>query len=149
MPRKPSWIAALGLPPAREYWRALDQLERRTAQALRDKRRAWDKPRPRCTCPAYPWPHRPAGGLCCHPDPPTAVWQPKQKPRRYRNRYAGLRRQIARANGLHPIKDRAAIDSLIPKAIQLAKRAHSQHPKALYRTAVLTKSGIKMTFPAG
>src|SRR5450432_2800742 len=30
--------------------------------------------------------------------------------RPYRNRYAGLRRQIARSNGLHPIKDRVLID---------------------------------------
>ena len=26
-----------------------------------------------CTCPAYAWPHRPGGGLCCWPDPP--LWR--------------------------------------------------------------------------
>ena len=25
---------------------------------------------PKCTCPAYAWPHRPGGGLCNWPDPP-------------------------------------------------------------------------------
>jgi hypothetical protein len=25
---------------------------------------------PPCRCPAYEWPHRPGGGLCCWPDPP-------------------------------------------------------------------------------
>jgi len=34
--------------------------------------------------------------------------------RPYRDRYAGIRRQIARNNGLHPIRDRAAIDTLMP-----------------------------------
>jgi hypothetical protein len=24
-----------------------------------------------CTCQAYAWPHRPAGGACCWPDPPA------------------------------------------------------------------------------
>ena len=26
---------------------------------------------PACHCPAYNWPHRPGGGLCQWPDPPT------------------------------------------------------------------------------
>lgn len=26
---------------------------------------------PTCRCPAYNWPHRPGGGLCQWPDPPT------------------------------------------------------------------------------
>jgi len=26
-----------------------------------------------CRCPAYKWPHRPGGGLCCWPDPPKFV----------------------------------------------------------------------------
>lgn len=30
--------------------------------------------RARCRCRTYPWPHRPAGGLCRHPDPPLAVF---------------------------------------------------------------------------
>ena len=32
-----------------------------------------------CRCPAYPWPHRPRGGLCRFPDLPAGVWsRPKQ-----------------------------------------------------------------------
>ena len=26
---------------------------------------------PTCRCPAYRWPHRPGGGVCRWPDPPT------------------------------------------------------------------------------
>ena len=48
------------------------------------------------------------GGLCRWPDPPLERWQPKPGGRPYRKRYVGLVRQIARANGLHPIRDRAA-----------------------------------------
>src|SRR5262245_48489888 len=40
--------------------------------------------------------------------------------RAYRKRYAGLRRQIARANGLHPIRDRAAIEALMPRVLAQA-----------------------------
>ncbi len=43
MPKVPSWI---GAGPIRRH------------------------PGPTCTCKAYGWPHRPAGGLCHWPDPP-------------------------------------------------------------------------------
>ena len=42
--------------------------------------------------------------------------------RPYRERYAGIRRQIARANGLHPIRDRAAIEALMPRVMAQAKQ---------------------------
>lgn len=58
--------------------------------------------------------------LCRHPDPPTEIWKPRKKRRRHRDRYTGLRHQIARANGLHPIKDRETIARLMAKAIQNA-----------------------------
>jgi hypothetical protein len=34
---------------------------------------------PNCTCEAYPWPHRPGGGVCRWPDPPA---QPPPWPHR-------------------------------------------------------------------
>jgi hypothetical protein len=39
-----------------------------------------------------------------------------------RKRYAGLRWQIARAKGLHPIKDRKKIVPLMPRKLALAKK---------------------------
>ncbi len=32
---------------------------------------------PKCACAAYPFPHRPGGGLCRWPDPPRASLQPR------------------------------------------------------------------------
>lgn len=64
--------------------------------------------------------------------------------RSYRKRYAGLRRQIARANGLHPIKDRDKIELLLPWAISIAKRLHAKHPRSRYRTAEITEHGVRM-----
>lgn len=141
-------ISVLGLPPPRLFHRMCAAEDREIAEARKQHRKALDEQRPKCGCKAYPWPHRPAGGLCRHPDPPTEVWKPKEKRRRYRNRYTGLRRQIARANGLHPIKDREAIERLIPKAIQHAKRVHAKHPKAPYRTTTLTETGVRMSIAA-
>jgi hypothetical protein len=62
--------------------------------------------------------------------------------RPYRKRYAGLRRQIARANGLHPIKDRAEIEALVPGTLYLAKQLHRQHPKYKYRNIEITETGV-------
>ncbi len=60
----------------------------------------------------------------------------------YRNRYAGLRRQIARANGLHPIRGRDAIDALMPRTLALAKQLHCQHPKYKSRNMEITETGV-------
>ena len=43
-----------------------------------------------------------------------------------RDRYAGIRRQIARNNGLHPIRDRAAIEALIPALESYLRRRHGR-----------------------
>ena len=53
--------------------------------------------------------------------------------RRYSNRYAGILRQLARKNGLHPIRDRALIQDLLPQLISAAKRLKRQCSKAKYR----------------
>ncbi len=142
MRRPPAYWADLDLAPLREYWRAQNRLIREAQKQRRARRKLTDQHRPKCTCPAYPWPHRPGGGLCRHPDPPLMCWQPKTRRRRYRDRYAGLRRQIARANGLHPIRDRATIDALLPRAVALAKELHQQRPTYKYRNMVITATGI-------
>lgn len=53
--------------------------------------------------------------------------------RPYRDRYAGLRRQIARNNGLHPIRDRDLIDRFMSQVLSMAKQAKRQAPEAKYR----------------
>jgi len=50
--------------PLREYWRQINRKEREAQKTLRNKRKVRDKKRARCQCVAYPWPHRPGGGLC-------------------------------------------------------------------------------------
>jgi hypothetical protein len=82
----------------------------RQAEPAKKKRR-----RPTCTCKAYPWPHRPLGGSCRHPDPPAAVWPGtpgRNQPTALRRR--GLRRSLARREGLHPIRDRTLIARVMP-----------------------------------
>jgi hypothetical protein len=64
--------------------------------------------------------------------------------RPYRVRYAGIRRQIARANGLHPIRDRAVIGQLMPQLIAIAKQAKSQHPRAKYRNVEIIQNGVRL-----
>jgi hypothetical protein len=130
------------LGPLRAYWRALNRQGREAAAEERARHKVRDQRRPRCRCEAYPWPHRPSGGLCRHPDPPTERWQPKPGSRLYAKRYTGLRRQIARANGLHPIKDRKKIDALMPQKLALAKKLKFQSPKIKYRNMEITEKGI-------
>jgi len=130
------------MPPLRQYWQEINRQEREAKAQERAEHNARDQRRPRCRCEAYPWPHRPGGGLCRYPDHPLERWQPKPGSRLYRKRYAGLRRQIARANGLHPIRDRAAIDALMPRTINLAKELHRQHPKYKYRNMEITDNGV-------
>jgi hypothetical protein len=142
MGRRKGSGAEWGEPSLRKYWREINRQEREAKALERAKHKIRDKRRPRCRCEAYPWPHRPGGGFCRHPDPPVEKWQPKPGRRLYRNRYAGLRRQIARANGLHPIRDREAIAALMPDALMLAKDLHQQRPKYKYRNMEITERGI-------
>lgn len=67
-----------------------------------------------CRCAAYRWPHRPGGGLCRWPEPPAGEHlTPAGANRPNAQRRRGLRRTIMRAYGLHPIRDRAAIERLL------------------------------------
>jgi hypothetical protein len=146
MGRPPKWLAEenslMGLLPLREFWRAINRSEREAQANERAKRKAHDKCRAKCRCEAYPWPHRPGGGLCRYPDPPLERYQRKAGGRPFGKRYAGLRRQIARNNGLHPIRDRAKIDALMPQALDGAKELHRQHPKVKYRNMKITDKGV-------
>src|SRR5215213_1215991 len=75
------------------------------------------KPRPTCKCPAYPWPHRPKGGLCRWPDPPEVQFQRKagRKPPFWARHERGIRRRLIKKYDLHPIRDRAKIHRFLPK----------------------------------
>jgi hypothetical protein len=74
--------------------------------------------RRRCTCKAYPFPHRTGGGLCCHPDPPAAVWQGRpgrHPPSGVRVWGSSIKQRLLKTYELHPIKDRAKIRRFLPK----------------------------------
>ncbi|HEX8522420.1 MAG TPA: hypothetical protein VF669_09200 [Tepidisphaeraceae bacterium] len=63
------------------------------------------------------------------------------KPHRpYRDRYAGIVRQIARNNGLHPIRDRVLIQRLMPRVLMQAKQIKRQQPRAKYRNMQLVST---------
>jgi hypothetical protein len=69
-----------------------------------------------CKCTAYPWPHRPGGGLCHWPDPPAASWQGepgKNRPTAIRRR--GERKRLCQQYKLHPIRDREKIERRLPR----------------------------------
>jgi hypothetical protein len=131
----------------RAMWQEINRLEREVKAQERARHKARDKRRPKCQCKAYPWPHRPGGGLCRYPDRPMERWQPEPGGRPYSKRYAGLRRQIARANGLHPIKDRYKIALLIPHALDMAKQAKQRLPKMRYRNVEVTPKGVTVYVP--
>ena len=126
----------------RQYWRQINRKDRQAQAQVREERKARDKRRRKCRCEAYPWPHRPGGGFCRWPDPPLERWQPKPGGRPYRRRYVGLVRQIARANGLHPIRDRAAIEELMPRVLAQAKLLKRKCPRLKYRNMEITKTGL-------
>jgi hypothetical protein len=72
------------------------------------------------------------------------------KPHRpYRNRYAGILRQIAHNNGLHPIMDHATIAKKMPTVLYLAKQVRHQCPKAKYRNMEIVEAGQAKTVVRG
>jgi hypothetical protein len=146
MARPPNWVTAFNdaagwLPSLREHWREINRQERAAEAAKRAARKASDKKRQKCRCAAYPWPHRPRGGLCRWPDAPLECYQ--RKPRRpYRKRYQGLLRQVARANRLHPIRDRKKIEELMPRVLAQARLLKRHCPKLKYRNMLITATGV-------
>jgi hypothetical protein len=139
------WVGLF--PPLRQYWQEINREQREAKAAERAAHKVRDKARPKCKCEAYPWPHRPAGGFCRYPDPPIERWQRKPGARPYRERYAGIRRQIARANGMHPIKDADAIQKYMPQAIALAKQTKRRRPRIRYREVEITENGVRVQLP--
>lgn len=139
MARPPKWRsaenAALGLLPLRQHWQDCNRHDRKLAAWNRANRKARDKKRRKCRCKAYPWPHRPAGGLCRWPDPPLECWHKRSggNNRPYRLRYAGILRQIARNNGMHPIRDREILLDLLPQVVRMAKVLKSDQRKWKYK----------------
>jgi hypothetical protein len=129
--------------PIRDYWREINRQQRQADAQRRERQKAYDRKRPKCRCEAYPWPHRPGGGFCRHPDQPVERYQRKPRKRSYHRRYAGLLRQIARTNGLHPIRDRAKIIAMMPLVILLAKQLKQQCPRIKYRNVTITDSGVR------
>lgn len=55
-------------------------------------------------------------------------------------------RQIARNNGLHPIRDRETIQSFLPGYVLLAKQLKREYPRVKYRNMVITQTGIAGQF---
>jgi hypothetical protein len=134
MGRPPKWLKLDELGgPLRQYWQEVNRRQRQADAKQRAQRNARDKRRPKCRCEAYPWPHRPGGGFCRWPEPPAQKWQRKPGGRPYRYRYAGILRQIARASGLHPIRDRAKIQALVPFFTLAAKQMKEKNKKLKYR----------------
>ena len=142
MGRRIGCFTAAGFPPLRQYWQEINRHDREVAAQVRAEHKARDQRRPRCRCEAYRWPHRPCGGLCRYPDPPVEKWQPKPGGRPYRKRYAGILRQIARNNGLNPIRDQQAIEALMPQVLAKAKELHRKHPKCKYRNMEITDNEV-------
>jgi hypothetical protein len=64
--------------------------------------------------------------------------------RPYRDRYAGIRRQICRNNNLNPIRDRELIDRIMLTVVMQAKQIKRQTPRSKYRNIqILEASGYR------
>jgi hypothetical protein len=142
MPRLPKYLSEAGIPTLAEQWWSTNLRKRAARSRRRAMQKARDKRRPTCRCQAYPWPHRPTGGRCRYPDPPLEPWVRKPGSRRHATRHLGLRRQIARANGLHPIRDRKFIDDLIPLILKDAKLRKMSDKRFRYRNIQITPIGL-------
>jgi hypothetical protein len=57
---------------------------------------------PNCACPAYPWPHRPASGLCNWPDEPNETCATKQGTRSAAGKQWKRDKKLARRFGIDP-----------------------------------------------
>lgn len=138
--------AQFGMPPLRQYWQQINRHDREIDSQKRARRKQTDKTRPKCRCEAYPWPHRPSGGLCRSPDAPIACYLPSKRRREYCDRYIGIRKKIARASGLHPIRDKALIAELIPGIMRSAKALKQNAPRVKFRNMFIKeRQGNRIT----
>jgi hypothetical protein len=69
--------------------------------------------------------------------------------RPYSKRYGGILRQIARNNGLHPIRDRAIIQAIMPTVLRTAKQLKRQSPRAKYRNMEIIEADQRRTTVRG
>jgi len=102
------------------------------------------KRRLKCRCAAYPWPHRPGGGLCRYPDPPLETWQGtsgKNVPTALRR--CGYRKTLMRRYGLHPIRDREKIKRFLPRLYKATLKRWC--PEVTIRVVVTGESGRNLS----
>src|SRR4051812_2990493 len=80
----------------------------------------------KCTCKAYPFPHRASGGLCRYPDPPLETFDGKAGKHAPVGMRPGsaIRRRLMKKYALHPIRDRASIRRWLPKLYVAYCRRH-------------------------
>jgi hypothetical protein len=86
----------------------------------------------RCTCRAYPFPHRRGGGLCKGGAEPDQVWQGKggKNPHTWQRAcLSSIRSRLLRHYELHPIHDRKLIRRFLPKLyVGYCKRGGYPYP---------------------
>ena len=108
------------------WWKDRGAAYLENEQRGEEHRLALQKRRPKCQCKAYPWPHRPGGGLCRYPDAPAEIW--KGTPGRNRRvgvRHRGLVKELCKRYRWHPVRDRRKIDRWMPRLyIAYCKRYH-------------------------
>lgn len=99
-----------------------------TKTTARQSKRLPDSPKPaRCDCAAYRWPHRPGGGLCRWPDPPTETCPtPAGTNRRGLARHRAGRSWAYRLLGLNPMIDAEAFARLYPMVRDHGARTREQ-----------------------
>ena len=78
----------------------------------------------------------------CAERPAKSTKRPDWTHRPYRRRYAGILRQTAHNDELHPIRDRALIEALMPPVLNQAKEVKRQAPRAKYRNIEITNTGL-------
>src|SRR5687768_4066694 len=86
-----------------------------------------------CSCTAYPWSHRPGGGLCRWPALPNQQWSGAKSVSKPTGARAdrGVRRRLVRMMGWHPVRDRKYILRWLPKLyIAYSRRRGFTHADA-------------------
>jgi hypothetical protein len=108
--------------------RTLTAAERYRRHVMRVARGTAAKPRARCTCRAYRFPHRPNSGNCRFPDPPAITAADRaivpELLRTGRIGARGIRRRILELYGFHPIRERHRIVKLLPSLYVAWCRRH-------------------------
>ena len=143
--RKALAQAKAAMPSPREWWREVDRRAQEEADRKKALRKIRQRRRPKCTCSAYQFPHRPGSGNCRWPDPPVQPAPAKPKCRPYRQRYIGIRKQLAKNLGLHPIHDREQIKREVEAMYQLSKQVKRRSP----RQVVLRNCEVELIQVAG